>query len=305
MRVVLPSKLRGAMLEELHAEHPGISRMKSVARSHVWWPGLDAELTELARSCTQCQAVKQAPAVAPLHPWIWPSRPWQRDHVDFAGPFLGKSFFILVDAHSKWPEVFEMAETTTAKTIAVLRHLFARYGLPEQLVSDNGPQFVSADFTQFLKANGVKHSKCAPYHPSSNGAAERFVRTFKQAMKAGKSDGRAFSHRLENFLLSYRTTPHATTNMAPATLFLGRGIRTRFDLLRPSVEQTVQAKQSTQKDQHDQHAHTRDFAIGDKVMAKNFRPGQPWVPGTIVQRQGPLTFWVDLNWQRSVMEASH
>ena len=224
--------------------------------------------------------------------------------MDFAGPFLGKSFFVLVDAHSKWPEVFEMAETTTAKTIAVLRHLFASYGLPEQLVSDNGPQFVSADFAQFLKANGVKHSKCAPYHPSSNGAAEHFVRTFKQAMKAGKSDGRAFSHRLENFLLAYRTPPHATTNVAPATLFLGRCVRTRFDLLKPSVEQTVQTQQSKQKDQHDQHAHNREFTIGDKVMAKNFRPGQPWVPGTIVHRQGPLSFSVDLGngqvWRRHI-----
>ena len=304
MRVILPKKLQGAMLQELHAEHPGASRMKAVARGHVWWPGLDEELVKMSKSCAQCQAVKQAPAVAPLHPWIWPSRPWQRVHVDFAGPFLGKSFLIIVDAHSKWPEVFEMGDTTTAKTIAVLRHLFASYGLPEQLVSDNGPQFSSADFSQFMKANGIKHTKCAPYHPSSNGAAERFVRTFKQAMKAGRSDGRSVSHQLANFLLSYRSTPHATTNVPPATLFLGRSIRTRFDLLKPNVEQTVCAKQGAQKEHHDVHARSRNRCVGDQVMAKKFRSQPPWVPGTTVQQQGPLSFLVDVGdgrvWKRHV-----
>ena len=91
-------------------------------------------------------------------------------------------YFLAVDAHSKWPEVFEMSQTTTHKTIALLRHLFALYGVPDQIVSDNGPQFVAEDFAVFMKSNGVKHFRCSPYHPASNGAVERFVRTFKQAM---------------------------------------------------------------------------------------------------------------------------
>ena len=117
----------------------GISKMEALARSHVWWSGLDKDLEAMARSCCACLAVKQAPANAPLHPWAWPSQPWQRLHIDFAGPFLDKSFFIVVDAHSKWPEVVEMCQTTTAKTIETLRHLFAVHGISEQIVSDNGP----------------------------------------------------------------------------------------------------------------------------------------------------------------------
>ena len=86
--------------------------MKALARSYVWWLQLDKDLETLAKSCVSCLSVKQSPASAPLHPWTWPSKPWTRVHVDFAGPFMGKMFFILVDAHSKWPEVFEMNSTT-------------------------------------------------------------------------------------------------------------------------------------------------------------------------------------------------
>ena len=119
-RVVIPRKLQTHTLQELHRDHPGAFRMKSLARVYLWWPGLDKEIEDLAKSCLPCQSVKQAPAAAPLHPWIWPTKPWQKIHVDFAGPFLGKLSLIVVDAHSKWPEVFEMTSTTSAKTIAAL-----------------------------------------------------------------------------------------------------------------------------------------------------------------------------------------
>ena len=179
-RVVIPSKFRGEVLKSLHQGHPGVTRMKAIARSYLWWPGLDQDLEKLARTYVSCQAVMQAPAAAPLHPWVWPSRPWQRIHIDFAGTFLGKMYFLFIDAHSKWGEVFQMTQTTTTKTVKLLRQLFASYGLPEQVVSDNGPQFVSEEFRQFMRGNGIRHFQCAPYHPASNGLVERFVRTFKR-----------------------------------------------------------------------------------------------------------------------------
>ena len=185
---------------------------------------------------------------------IWPSTPWQRIHVDFAGPFMGKMFLVVIDAHSKWPEVVEMPSTTAQKTVDELRKLFSAYGLPEQLVSDNGPQFVAQEFGIFLKENGVKHIRCSPYHPSSNGAAERFVQTFKQAMKAGVETTPALPRRISNFLLTYRSTPHATTNTAPCELFLGRHVRNRFDILRPNQAKKVSDRQASQKAHHDYHA---------------------------------------------------
>ena len=235
VRVLVPKKLQGRVLEELHKGHPGASRMKSLARSYLWWPGLDTELEHLAKSCIPCQEVKLTPPAAPLHPWVWPSLPWQRIHVDFAGPFLGQQFLIVVDAHSKWPEVIPMASSTTAaRTIEALRLLFASYGVPNQLVSDNGPQFVSKEFAEFMAGNAVKHIRVAPYHPASNGLAERFVQTFKKAMSAARNDGASLSQKLCRFLLTYRSTSHATTQVAPCELFLKRNIRTRLDAIRPA-----------------------------------------------------------------------
>ena len=168
MRVVIPSKWRYKVLDELHKGHPGVVRMKTLARSHICWPNLDSAIERRAKACTACQCNKHLPPKAPLHYWPWPPAPWDRIHIDFAGPFMGNMFFIVVDAHSKWPELCIMTSTTTARTISVLREMFARFGLPKQLVSDNGPQFTSDEFEQFLEGNGVNHIRSSPYHPSTN-----------------------------------------------------------------------------------------------------------------------------------------
>jgi transposase InsO family protein len=228
-RVLIPKKLHGRVLEELHRDHTGIVRMKAVARSYAWWPKMDREIEECAKKCEGCQKVQNKPAVAPLHPWQWPAEPWRRIHLDFAGPFRGRMFFLAMDAHSKWPEICEMStSTSTALTIKELRKWFAAYGFPEQVVTDNGPQFSSEEFSTFMKMCGIKHLRCSPYHPASNGAVERLVQSFKRAMVAGEDKGVPLSTRLTDFLLSYRSTPHTTTNRAPCELFLKRQIRTRL-----------------------------------------------------------------------------
>ena len=135
---------------------------------------------------------------------------------------LNRMFLLAVDAHSKWPEVIEMSSTTSTKTINKLRCSFTNYGLPEQLVTDNGPQFVSQEFLSFMKLNGIKHIKTSPYYLASNGAIKRFIQSFKKAMTAKLHKGVLVSQKLSSFLLSYRTTPHSTTNVTPAELFMNQ-----------------------------------------------------------------------------------
>ena len=304
IRVVVPSKLRKQVLSELHQGHTGVVRMKSLARSHIWWPGLDQEVEEMVKACTACQEVKNSPTVAPLHPWIWPDTPWARIHVDFAGPYRGKTYLIIVDAHSKWPEVIEMKSTTTASLIVELRRVFSVFGLPQQVVSDNGPQFISAEFERFMKENGVKHVRSAPYHPSTNGLAERFVQSFKQALKTGERRGVPSQQCLAEFLLAYRVTPHSTTNESPSKLLMGRQLRTRLDLLHPDCGSTVMEHQNQQKQHHDRKSRPRDFHVGQNVMVRNFREGPRWVQAVVVERCGPVSYLVQtLNgnvWKRHV-----
>ena len=133
---------------------------------------------------------------------------------------------VLVDAHSKWPEVIDMPSTTVTKTIEALQSIFASYGLPLQLVSDNGPQFSSTEFKEFLVHNGIKHLRSAPYHPATYGLAEHFVQSLKKALLASKHDCSSLSQRLSNFLLIYHATPHTTTKEAPSVLFLKRPLIT-------------------------------------------------------------------------------
>ena len=155
---------------------------------------LDKHIEDLVRLCLSCQSNQDSPAVAPLQHWPCPAKPWQHIHIDFVGLFLDKMSFLVVDAHSKWPKVFEMPSTTSFATIYVLRHLFASYGLPCQLALDNGPQFCSEEFAIFLNTNWVRHIHCAPYHPASNGLVEHFVRTFKQALKACEPSSLSLHH---------------------------------------------------------------------------------------------------------------
>ncbi|XP_021709560.1 uncharacterized protein K02A2.6-like, partial [Aedes aegypti] len=106
----------------------------------------------------------------------------QRVHVDYAGPIEGDYYLIAVDSFSKWPEIVQTNRITSAVTISILRGLFARLGMPVTLVSDNGTQFTSAEFADFCASNGIEHLTTAPFHPQSNGQAERFVDTFKRAV---------------------------------------------------------------------------------------------------------------------------
>ncbi|XP_017575179.2 uncharacterized protein K02A2.6-like [Pygocentrus nattereri] len=301
-RVIIPPSLRNRVLQVLHSGHCGIVRMKELARSYFWWPGLDGQIEETVSSCTSCQKVRNMPQLAPLHPWDWPEEPWQRVHIDFAGPFEEKMLLVAMDAYSKWPEVFIMKSTTTEKTIEKLGEMFSRFGFPEQLVSDNGPQFISQEFEKFLKVNGVQHIQSAPYHPSTNGLAERFVQSLKHSLKA--SCGQSSLHqRLNSFLLSYRNVPHSTTQVSPAILFMKRRLRTSLDLLKPSrMKACVQRQQQAQIERRKQRAKNRVFHPGDQVLACNYTRGPKWIPATVITKTGPVSYRVktteDIVWRR-------
>ena len=141
---------------------------------------MDNSIEDVSQSCQECLANRSSPEVAPHHPWEEASGVWQRIHIDYAGPFLGKMFLIVSDSFSKWMEVYVTSGSTSRETIEKMRHALANHGIPEVLVSDNGPCFTSEEFETFCKLNVIKHITSQPYHPATNGLAERGVRTFKE-----------------------------------------------------------------------------------------------------------------------------
>ncbi|KAK0139329.1 hypothetical protein N1851_024035 [Merluccius polli] len=291
-RVVVPPLGRDALLQQLHHGHIGITRMKALARSYFWWPGLDADIEAVVKRCVACQEHRNSPAPAPLHPWEWPSKPWQRIHIDYAGPFMGHMFLIVMDAHSKWMDVYPVTTSTSASTIECLRKSFSNQGLPETVVSDNGSCFVSAEFREFMQKNGIEHITSAPYHASSNGCAERAVQTFKSMMK--KAGDGSLTTKVSRVLFSYRITPQSTTGLSPAELLQGRKLRSTLDLIHPDRRMKVERKQSIQKKHHDKQVSGRSFREGDAVITRNFSHGPKWIPGFITKITGPVSYKVML-----------
>ena len=112
--------------------------MKGLARMYVWWPGITQDIENTVRHCPECQQHQSTPAVAPLQPWSWPTRPWARLHLDYAGPFQGRMILILIDAHSKWIDAISTSQATSEAVMEELWSLFAQFGIPETIVTDNG-----------------------------------------------------------------------------------------------------------------------------------------------------------------------
>ncbi|GFY08254.1 uncharacterized protein K02A2.6 [Trichonephila clavipes] len=258
-RVCIPRKFRKDVLEELHAGHLRIVKMKAIARSFVYWKNIDNDIEEAAKNCVDCARYGADPPKSKVHYWEYPSMPWERIHVDFAGPIFEHAFFLIVDAHSKWLEVYPMKVTTTKKTIECLRDSFARFGLPRVLVSDNGSQFISYEFQRFMHKNGVRHKTSAPFKPSSNGQAERYVATLKQSLRAMHKYEGTIQQKLSTFLMQYRKAPNDKLR------------RDNFEF------------------------RDRKFDVGDRVAVRVYRAANTrWKFGTIVNQDGVLHYIIDV-----------
>jgi len=177
-------------------------------------------------------------------------------------------FLIIVDAHSKWMEVHATTTSTSTVTIKKLHQTFAVHGLHEDIMSDNGTCFTSEEFQQFMQRNGIHHVTTAPWHPATNGLAERAVQTLKTGMEKMSE---TLETKLNRFLLAYRTTPHITTGLTSAELMFNWKLRTQLHLFRPEIRQRVETMQSRQKLYHDQHAKERSFEIGEHVYGRNYQ----------------------------------
>ncbi|UYV75129.1 K02A2.6-like [Cordylochernes scorpioides] len=255
-RAVIPRTCQDQMLKLLHQSHIGINRMKSLARSSVWWPKMDSQIEEFVKECSPCMHHQTAPP-AENTPWPRTNQPWQRVHVDHFY-FRGDCYLLVVDANSNWIEVFPVRGTTSQENIKLLRECFARYGLPQCLVSDNGPPFNSIEFKEFLRKNNVYHLTSPAYNPSSNGIAEVSVRIIKKSLEKSleESPNSNMDCILQNVLFNYRNTP-TSLDKPPVERLLSYVPRTFVNCLNSEFIQKTFGRNECGR---------RHFQVGDKVL---------------------------------------
>ena len=196
-RIVIPTCLQQDMLSRIHQGHQGIVKCRLRARTSVWWSGISKQINEMIQNCKTCCQNFQIQS-EPMIPTTLPQRPWEKIGTDLF-ELKGKSYLLLVDYFSRYIAVVKLTCTTTKSVVAAMKPLFARYGTPDVIISDNGPQYLSQEFKQFAEDYEYSHVTSSPYHPQGNGEAECAVKTVKKLLRDTND------HNLA--LLSYRSTP--------------------------------------------------------------------------------------------------
>lgn len=189
-RIVVPRKLQEQVFQLAHEGHPGARIMKGHLRANVWWSKMDQHVERYVKTCRGCLLVFLPNPPKPMIRKELPSRAWEQVVIVFLGPLPeGESLLICVDYFSRFLEVVEMGDTSTSATITELMIIFSRYGIPESLKADNGPQFTPDDFLAFCEEYGIRLVHSIPYWPQMNGEVERQNRSILKRLKISQELG--------------------------------------------------------------------------------------------------------------------
>lgn len=278
-RIVLPESLRARALELGHEGHPGMTIMKKRLRAKVWWPKMDGQIEKFVKQCKGCTLVGAPNAPEPLRPTELPSKPWQHIAIDFCGPLpSGHHLFVIVDYYSRFTEVEIMEKIDSARAIAKLKIIFARFGLPLSITADNGRQFVSHEFKNFCETNNIKLISTTPYWPQQNGEVERQNRSLLKRLAISQEAKRDWKDDLNQYLLMYRSSPHSTTQKPPAEMLFNWNIRDKLPCMDQPIDvekdegvrETDREKKEKMKSYSDtrRNSKTSTIKVGDLVILK-------------------------------------
>ena len=341
---VIPNGLRHSVMMEAHGSvssgHFGTKKTLQRLRKCGYWVGMRRDVQEWCRVCEACMA-KKGPQHAPQAPLqiVGVGAPMERVAVDIAGPFPVSSsgnryIIVVIDYFSKWPEVFPVPNQEAATVArALVDGFFSRFGMPEELHSDQGRNFESTLFRDCCQLLGIRKTRTTALHPESDGMVERFNRTLVQEIakrcRHGQSD---WDQYIPTILLAYRSAEHESTGYTPAQLMLSRELRLPLDLLlerppgderrspadyvrsqsdqmravRTQVEKNLRTSAGTMKQRKDLKATLEPLEEGDKVWLYNpkRKKGQSpklsssWDgPYLIVTRLSAVTYRIQRNRQ--------
>ncbi|XP_048582219.1 uncharacterized protein K02A2.6-like [Nematostella vectensis] len=296
-RIIVPRSLRAEVLEEIHGAHMGENKSLSFAREYVFWPSMTAQIKDKISSCSICNAFRNQQPRETLLPREVPGLPWQVISTDIF-EYAGHSYLLVTDLYSKYFEIELLRQTTANCVINNLKKIFARFGIPVEVLSDNGSQYSntrnlfnsSHEFKKFADEWGFRHTTSSPEYPQSNGAAEKAVQTAKRILKKAAADNK---DPFEG-LLKYRNTPFDDLGVSPAQLLMSRRTRTQLPthrrLLLPQpvdpnqVVKTLKHRQSVSKRYYDSHSHDLPpLQVGDKVRIRPNREAE-WRKAEVLPR---------------------
>ncbi len=296
--VVVPQKLRSDVLTQCHEGHMGMSKMKAYLRAYAFWPGMSKDVEQFCHKCTACTMHQNSGDRAPMNPVAEKeTEPWTRIAIDMTGPSVvldGKILLTVIDLYSRFPEVVVLKSGKSREIIEHLQALFARFGLPQYLISDNGANFCSEKFEVFLRRCNITHVRSSVYFPSSNGVIERFHSTLKSRLKRIRTEHpRApLDLAIATVLLEIRSTPNEASGKMPFERLFGRGMRTRMNALVPLGSARAAQVQPRKPDYSAHCSIDRGYQCGDWVLVRRGK-GQPFIhKGKVVQQKGKYTFLI-------------
>ncbi|KAL6477056.1 hypothetical protein MHYP_G00155550 [Metynnis hypsauchen] len=232
-RIIIPKALRAEILDRIHNGHLGLSKCRERANTSVWWPGISSQIKVRVLSCQSCNEHRRAQSREPLLSTPLPGRPWKRIGVDLC-EHKKQNCLVVSDYYSRYIEILHMPVTTSAQVVKLLKATFVRYGIPEEVVSDNGPQFTSLEFKELARELDFTHITSSPHNPQGNGHAERAVQTAKRIL---------YQKDPLLALMCYRATPCNCMGASPAELLMGHKIRTTL----PTLESNLRPKWPSRK----------------------------------------------------------
>ena len=294
-RVVIPAALRKSVMETIHSTHIGIENCLRRAREYVYWPMMNSEMKSYMSKCDICNKFRAEQTKEPMLSHEIPNRPWEIVSSDLF-ELNGHNFIVVVDHYSSFFEYEKLQQTNTTYVVRSLKLLFARYGVPKKLISDNGPQYSGSEFKKFAETWGFQHVTSSPRYPQSNGKAESAVKICKGLMKkaiAGNVD-------FQMCLLDWRNTPSATIGSSPAQRFFSRRTRSLLpieeSLMDPHVpscvpQKIVKAKEDQAKYYNRNVKTLPELASGQAVRMK--LPGETvWTKGVCLKALGDRSYHV-------------
>ena len=274
-RIIIPQKLRGRCVELAHEGHPGIVGTKQRARTKVWWPGIDRSISSFVSKCHECQITSRGSPPEPLRPTPFPTGAWKDVAIDYLGPLpSGEYILVVVDYYSRFYDYAITKDISTTRTIEKLSEIFFRYGVVESLKSDNGPQFRSAQFTDYMSSLGIDHYRTTPRFPQANGEVERQNASLKRRIQMSPEN---WKHCLANYVMAYRTITHPATGKSPSELMFGRSMKYKlpefsdnhgyFDQEARDNDAVYKAKMKARTDSK-RNAVASDIGVGDIVLVE-------------------------------------